>query len=141
MLPTPVLREAQAAADALYKTATVTWGHMVNAAQGRVMTPQNLVAGTRAANNAMLSWEHQLRTFMTNIARWGVQPNYHVQFVADVQYWSHNLAAQVIAAAEACERQGVPPAEDVLESIRHTLNYILDPYNFGTFAELLRHRT
>ena len=70
----------------------------------------------------------------------GVQQNYNVQFVTNVQYWSNNLAVQVTSAAENCERQGNPPAEDVLEAIRGTFNYILDPYNFGTYAELLRRR-
>jgi hypothetical protein len=104
------------------------------------MTPRNLVAGTRAANNDMLSWEQHLRVFLTNIARWGVQQNYNVQFVTNVEYWSNNLAVQVTSAAENCERQGMPPAEEVLEAIRGTFNFLLDPYNFGTFAELLRHR-
>jgi len=140
MLPTQALREARTAADALYRTATATWGHVVNAADGDAMTPRNLVAGTRAANNDMLSWEQHLRVFLTNIARWGVQQNYNVQFVTNVEYWSNNLAVQVTSAAENCERQGMPPAEEVLEAIRGTFNFLLDPYNFGTFAELLRHR-
>lgn len=81
MLPTQVLREARTAADALNGTATATWGHIVNAAQGGAMTPHNLVAGTRNANNDMLSWEQHLRVFLANIARWGVQQNYNEQFV------------------------------------------------------------
>ena len=138
MLPTRVLTEARTAANALHHTATVTWGHIVNAAPAGPMTAHHLVAGTRAANNDMLAWEQHLRVFLANIARWGVQQNYNVQFVTNVQYWSNNLAVQVISAAENCERQGVPPAEDVLKAIRGTFNFILDPYNFGTFAELVR---
>ncbi|HET7435885.1 MAG TPA: hypothetical protein VFN10_14350 [Thermoanaerobaculia bacterium] len=110
----------------------------MNAAHGGPMTPNNLVAGTHAANAGMLTYENHLRTFLGNIARWNVRQNYNVQFVANVEYWSNNLAAQVTAAAENSRGQGALPAEDVLESIRRTFNFILDPYNFGTFAELLR---
>ena len=140
MLPTQVLREARTAADTLHRTATATWLHIVSAANGGEMTPRNLVVGTRGANDDMLAWEQQLRVFLANIARWGVQQNYNVQFVINVQYWSDNLAVQVISAAENCERHGNPPAEEVLEAIRGTFSHLLDPYNFGTYEELSRHR-
>jgi hypothetical protein len=134
------MREAQTAAAALHGSVTAVWGHIVGAAGGGPMTPANLHAGSRAANAAMGTVEHHLRTFIANIARWGVQGNYNVQYVAGVQFWSENLATQVLSAARSSEQPGGPPAADVLESIRGTLNFVRDPYNFGTFAELPRHR-
>lgn len=136
MLRPAVLREARSAADALYKTTTATWMHIVGPAGGGVVDHANLVATTRGANALFSEIETHLRTFIANIDRWGVRQNYNVQFVVNVTYWSENLAEQVIGAAESANAQGQPPAGKIQEAIRGTLNFVRDPYNFGVFPEL-----
>lgn len=139
MLPPRVLREARTAADTLYESMTWAWGHLLaSVPDDGPFTSHNLAAGVRAANDDMSALEGHLRTFLTNIDRWNVRRNYNVQFVVNVTYWSDNLASQAHAAADQSLRQGVPAAE-VLEAMRNTFNYLRDPYNFGTFAELLPH--
>jgi hypothetical protein len=136
MLRPAVLREARTAADALYKTTTTTWGHMLGAAGGGAVSYANLVASTHEANAMWATIEMHLRTFLANIDRWGVRQNYNAQFVVNVTYWSDNLAEQVIGAAENANAQRQPPAGEILEGIRGTLNFLRDPYNFGVFPEL-----
>lgn len=138
MLPPRILREARSAADDLYKTATLSWMHLLGPAQGGPVDHVNLFAGTQAANAEFLVLEQHLRTFLTNIARWGVQQNYNPQFVADVTFWSGGLSREIGAAVNRSRQQGVPPAGDVVESIRVTINYVRDPYNFGDYPELER---
>lgn len=137
MLRPAVLREARTAADALYATTTKTWTrlHLIPAGGG-ALSHANLVASVRGANALLLEIETHLRTFLANIDRWGVRQNYNVQFVVNVTYWSDNLAEQVIGAAENASAQGQPPASDILEGTRGTLNFLRDPYNFGVFPEL-----
>lgn len=137
MLRPAVLREARTAAEALYATTTNAWTrmHALPAGAGG-MTPANLVAGAHGANALFSEIEQHLRTFLANIDRWGVRQNYNVQFVVNVTYWSDNLAEQVVVAAESAQAQGQPPANEVLEGVRGTLNFLRDPYNFGTFPEL-----
>ena len=136
MLPATVMREARAAADALHKTATTSWLHLLGPAQGGPMNTINLTAGTQAANAEFLALEEHLRIFLRNIARWAMQHNYNPQFVADVTFWSNNLSREIGSAVENNRRYGQPPASDVVEGIRVTINYVRDPYNFGDYPEL-----
>lgn len=136
MLSPVMLREARTAADALHQTATAGWLHVLAPAQGGAFNTENLVAGTQAANAAFLELEQHLRTFLTNIERWRVQQNYNPRFVADVTFWSGNLTAQIGIAVDEQRRRGVPPAAEVVEHIRVTINYVRDPYNFGVYPEL-----
>jgi hypothetical protein len=140
MLPPNTLREARSAADDLHKTATASWMHLLAPAQGGPMNIHNLVAGTQAANADFLALEQHLRTFLGNIARWSVQQNYNPQFLADVTFWSNNLSREIGSAVDNSRQQGVPAAGDLVESIRITINYVSDPYNFGDYPELPPHR-
>lgn len=140
MLRPAVLREARTAADELYKATRATWMHVVGPAGGGAVSHANLAASVRGANEQFSEIEAHLRTFLANIDRWGVRQNYNVQFVVNVTYWSDNLAEQVIGAAENAAAQGQPPAGEIQEAIRGTLNFVRDPYNFGVFPELQPHR-
>lgn len=136
MLRPAVLREARVAADALYATTKATWGHLLGPDGRGPGDLVNLAATTRGANEQFGEIENHLRTFLANINRWGVQQNYNVQFVVNVTYWSDNLAAQAVGAAESAQAQGQPPVGEVMEAFRGTLNSFRDPYNFGVFPEL-----
>ncbi len=109
---------------------------MVGAGGGGAVNHVNLMAAAHGANALFLELETHLRTFIANIDRWGARQNYNLQFVVNVTYWSDNLAEQVVGAAASANAQGQPPASEVLEGIRGTLNFLRDPYNFGVFPEL-----
>jgi hypothetical protein len=133
------LAEAKGEANRLYRNVTALWGHLTNTPNGGPMTAANLVAGVNNPNTQtrLIEIQGDLARVRPNLVRWGALKDYNPQFVNNVVFWSVNLQSEITRAAN---KPGGRSPTEVLELIRGTLNFVIDPYNFEVFVKLTPYR-